>query len=417
MDAQERLDGVVSRIAGVMFEKGVLDERQRRMLAGCIADGYGRGGIKLACDATGLDYRTVKSGIADARGETEAPAPPGSVRRKGAGRPSYLDRYPDLDARVAEILESNTYGDPMRVLTWTNLSLRKISAELEGRFGYKVRKDGVADSMERLGYSRQQNRKLEQVGKGSPDRDRQFRWINAKAAGFIKGGLPVISCDTKKKELIGNFKNAGGEWRPKGDPRRVNDHDFGTERVSPYGIYVVNDNTAFVNLGTSKDTATFAVEGIRRWWRSIGRPNFAGKARIYVICDGGGSNGWRVRLWKYELAMLAEETGLEIHVSHLPPGCSKWNKVEHRLFCYITKSWEGKPLIDIQTTVSLIRATTTEKGLVVDCVVDENVYESGLKVPDEEFERIDVRYVGPHKGWNYIIAGFRRIGAKVAEAA
>lgn len=406
MDAQGRLEGVVSRVGEVMFARGVLDERQRRLLAGCIADGYGRGGVKAACEATGLDYRTVRAGADEARGGAPA-APAGRVRREGAGRPSCLDLNPDLDERVAEVLETNTYGDPGRVLTWTNLSLRKISSELSRRFGLRAGKDAVAASMARLGYSRQRNRKAEQVGEDDPDRDRQFRFINSKSAGFIAGGLPVVSCDTKKKELIGDFRNAGAEWRPSGEPRRVLDHDFGRERVSPYGACVLNDNTAFVSLGTGRDTSSFAVEGIRRWWRALGEPNFGGCRRIYVVCDGGGSNGWRVRLWKHGLAELARETGLEIHVSHMPTGCSKWNKVEHRLFCYITKNWEGKPLVDVQTTVSLIRSTTTASGLAVSCEVDDNVYEAGVKVPDDEFGRIDVSYVGPHRGWNYIIRGFK----------
>ena len=220
----------------------------------------------------------------------------------------------------------------------------------------------------------------------------------------------MISVDTKKKELIGNFKNNGAEYRPVKNPRSVLDHDFPLEggKVAPYGVYVINNNTAYVNLGTDHDTSAFAVESIRRWWNIIGRNTFPNSKRLYINCDGGGSNGWRVRLWKYELALLAEELGIEIHVSHFPPGTSKWNKVEHRLFCFITKNWAGKPLIDINTTVNLISSTKTEKGLTVQCEVDDNEYETGIKVLDDELERIDIERVGPNTYWNYIIRGFKK---------
>ena len=250
-------------------------------------------------------------------------------------------------------------------MTWTSLSLRDIVRELDTKHNITTNKNVVADIMKELGYSRQVNQKLEQVGSQHKDRDKQFQFINEKAMEFIDAGDPVISVDTKKKELIGNFKNNGSEYRHQKNARRVLDHDFPMEggKVAPYGVYVINNNTAYVNLGTSHDTSAFAVESIRRWWNIIGKSTFPNSTRLYINCDGGGSNGWRVRLWKYELALLAEEISTEIHVSHFPPGTSKWNKIEHRLFCFITKNWAGKPLIDINTTVNLISSTKTEKGL------------------------------------------------------
>ena len=406
MTSEERLTKVIRSIYETMPE--YLNERQQRLLSGCIAEGYGYGGIKIVCKISGMDFRTVKAGIKEINGEA-SPVPEGRIRREGAGRPSYLQKYPTLDEKVEEILNTNTYGDPERVLTWTNLSLRDISKELLARYEMEVGKDGVSDSMERLGYSRQVNQKMEQVGAQHPDRDAQFEFINKKAHDFIQSGVPVISCDTKKKELIGNFKNNGSEYRKQKDPRRVLDHDFPLEggKVAPYGVYVINNNTAYVNLGTDHDTSAFAVESIRRWWRVVGHPTFPDAKKIFINCDGGGSNGWRVRLWKYELALLAEETGLEIHVSHFPPGTSKWNKIEHRLFCFITQNWAGKPLIDIQTTVNLIQSTTTEKGLTVRCEVDNGVYATGIKLDDDDFNKIDIEFVGPNLSWNYIIKGFK----------
>lgn len=408
MNAEERLNNIINDIFKIM--PTLLDERQKRILSACIADGYGYGGIKVVCKASGLDYKTVKAGIAEKNGGKAGDLPDGNVRRKGAGRPGIEHKYPNIVQCVREILETNTYGDPEKVITWTNLSLRDIVSELKERHQISVNKNVVADIMEKLGYSRQVNQKKEQVGSRHGDRDSQFRFINETAKLFMGNGQPVISVDTKKKELIGNFKNDGAEYRPKKNPRKVLDHDFPLEggKVAPYGVYVINDNTAYVNLGTDHDTSAFAVESIRRWWNIVGKRTFPHAKKIYINCDGGGSNGWRVRLWKYELALLAEETGLEIHVSHFPPGTSKWNKVEHRLFCFITKNWQGKPLIDINTTVNLIQSTKTDGGLKVKCEIDENNYETGLKVNDEDFEKIDIERTGPNTSWNYIIYGLKK---------
>lgn len=251
-----------------------------------------------------------------------------------------------------------------------------------------------------------------QVGKEYPERDEIFRRINKAIEDFRNEGNPVLSTDTKKKELVGNFKNNGAEYRKEKDGRRVLDHDFPIpelDKVAPYGIYVVNDNTGFVNLGTDHDTGEFAVESIRRWWMHIGKENFGDSKKIMIVCDSGGSNGWRPRLWKYQLALLATEIDKEIHVYHMPPGTSKWNKVEHRLFCYISKNWEGKPLLDIKTIVSYISSTKTKTGLTVNCVVDTNKYECSIKISDEENETIDIERIEPYGDYAYIIRGFKKL--------
>ena len=408
MVVQDRLDNIVRNLYETM--PAVLDERQKRLLAGCIADGYGHGGIKYVCGISGMNYRTVKSGADERKGKIVKDLSGGGVREKGAGRPGIEAKYPNITWHVTEILETNTYGDPEHIITWTNLSLRDIVGELERRYGTSTNKNVVADIMAELGYSRQANQKHEQVGPPHADRDMQFRFINETAKAYMAAGCPVISVDTKKKELIGNFKNGGTEYRPKKTPRKVLDHDFPLDggKVSPYGVYVINNNTAYVNLGTDHDTSAFAVESIRRWWNIVGKATFPDAHRLYINCDGGGSNGWRARLWKYELALFAEEAGIEIQVSHFPPGTSKWNKIEHRLFCFITKNWQGKPLLDINTTVNLIASTKTASGLEVKCDVDNNTYAIGLKVPNEEFAQIDIEKNGPNESWNYIIRGFKK---------
>lgn len=407
MDAMDRLDNVLKSIFTIMPQ--ILTEKQKRILSGCIAQGYGFGGIKIVSGLSGLDIKTVRAGIREIKTGGGKVAEPERIRRQGAGRPGIEKKYPDIKRHIQEIIECNTYGDPEKIILWTNLSLRDITQELEARFGISTNKNVVADILEELGYSRQVNQKMEQVGAQHKDRDSQFVYINNKAKEFLGENAPVISVDTKKKELIGNFKNNGAEYRPVRDPRRVLDHDFPLDggKVAPYGVYLINNNVGFVNLGTDHDTSAFAVESIRRWWDIVGKNTFPEAKKLYINCDGGGSNGWRIRLWKYELALFAEETGLEIHVSHFPPGTSKWNKVEHRLFCFITKNWQGKPLIDINTTVNLISSTKTETGLVVKCVVDNQVYETGLKVSDDEFETIDMEKGNINPSWNYVIKGFK----------
>lgn len=408
MDTMDRLEKVLKSIFTIMPQ--MLNEKQKRILSGCIAQGYGFGGIKAVSELSGLDVKTIRAGIREIKTGGEEMAGPERIRRHGAGRPGIEKKYPDINRHVREIIECNTYGDPEKIILWTNLSLRDITQELETRFGIKTNKNVIADILEELGYSRQVNQKMEQVGAQHKDRDSQFVYINNKAKDFLEENVPVISVDTKKKELIGNFKNNGAEYRPVKDPRRVLDHDFPLDggKAAPYGVYLINNNVGFVNLGRDHDTSAFAVESIRRWWDIVGKNTFPESKKLYINCDGGGSNGWRVRLWKYELALFAEETGLEIHVSHFPPGTSKWNKVEHRLFCFITKNWQGKPLIDINTTVNLISSTKTETGLVVKCVVDNRIYETGLKVSDDEFETIDIEKANINPSWNYVIKGFKK---------
>lgn len=405
-DSNGKIVGILEQVFDTM--PGVLDERQRRLLAASIAKGYGHGGIKLVSGFSGMDIRTIRSGIHEI--DTGELSPSEKIRKSGAGRPSVKQQEPELLNRIKEILENNTYGDPQRVICWTSLSLREISSLLKEQYGINAGKDIVSRALEELGYSKQTNQKMIQVGSQHADRDAQFQFINEKAQEFMNAGEPVISTDTKKKELVGNFKNNGAEYRPVKNARKVLDHDFPIPelgKVAPYGVYLVNDNLGFVNLGTDHDTSAFAVESVRRWWEIVGKPTFPNAKRLYINCDGGGSNGWRTRLWKYELAIFAQETRIEVHVSHFPPGTSKWNKVEHRLFCYITKNWAGKPLIDINTIVNLISSTTTQKGLQVKCVVDTNTYQTGLKADDDMMSKIDIERVGPNESWNYIIRGFK----------
>lgn len=388
-----------------------LDEKQRRILYGSAASALGHGGIAFVNEVTGSARNTITSGKEEITSAEEEPEQKKSfskrVRKPGGGRKSALEKIPLLNEKVEEIItkSGDTYGSPEKPLRWTTWSLRKIARELL-QFGIQVSQNIVAKVLEVLGYSKQQNQKMYQVGEEHPDRDKQFHFINDTADSFIKEGVPVISVDTKKKENVGNFKNAGSEYRPSKMPREVLDHDFPIPelgKVSPYGVYVLNDNTGFVNLGTSHDTPEFAGESIAAWWNCVGRNTYPNAKKLYITCDSGGSNSCRSWLWKYHLQQLANQSGLEIHVSHFPTGTSKWNKVEHRLFCYISKNWQGQPLIDIETIVNLIGSTTTEKGLKVQCKVDKKQYETGLKITNEQKEELNIEFVGPNKNWNYII--------------
>ena len=387
--AEERLSKIITELGTI--SNSLLDEKQRRLISGCISIGYGHGGDKIVADAFGIDPRTVSAGRKEITSGGYDCSEPYKIRRAGGGRKSVKELNPDLLDKIEKIVVNSTYGDPEQVLLWTNISLRDISNELHKQ-NITAGKDVVSRALKELGYSRQTNHKCMQVGKQHEGRDEMFRYINEQINNFCALGLPVISTDTKKKELIGNFMNDGQEYRKKGDPRKVFDHDFEIAelgKVSPYGVYVVNDNTGFVNLGCDHDTGEFAVESIRRWWYHVGKTNFKSN-KLLIVCDSGGSNGWRPRLWKYQLALFAEETGLEIHVCHMPPGTSKWNKIEHRMFCYISKNWAGKPLIDIQTVVNYISNTTTSKGLKIDCLVDHNTYEKSIKISDDQIESIDM---------------------------
>lgn len=398
VQASEETQMVVRKILQDMLP--LLDERQRRALCGSAASALGHGGIAFVSEETGKARNTITSGMDEIGKESTD-----RVRREGGGRKSAAEKNPLLLEKVEDIVRESTYGNPQSPIFWTTKSLRGIAAELLAS-GIKVSQNVVSRALDLLGYSKQQNQKMEQLGSQHPDRDAQFRFISQVSGEFLANGEPVISVDTKKKELLGNFKNDGSEYRRTGDPRKVLDHDFELPdlgKVVPYGIYVVNDNTGFVNLGTSHDTSEFASESILRWWDHVGRATFPEAKRLFITCDGGGSNSSRTWLWKSNLQELADRTGLEVHVSHLPPGTSKWNKVEHRLFCYISRSWQGKPLYDVETVVNLIGATTTGKGLKVKCVVDWNEYETGLKVSEEERTNINISFLGPNERWNYII--------------
>lgn len=383
----------------------LLDERQRRIYLASEALSYGRGGITRVSEISGVTPNTIRHGICEIKGKEPLEAT-SRLRAPGGGRKKLEESMPELNNHILQIIDGSTYGNPEKVLSYTTMSLRTIQEKLAENFNEMISFRSIGTILEKLGYSKQANQKMLQVGEPHPDRNQQFEFINSKAGYFLGQGLPVISVDTKKKENIGNFKNNGQEYRKSGDPRKVLDHDFPIPelgKVAPYGVYVLNDNTGFVNLGTDHDTAEFAVESIFRWWTTIGKNTFPHADKIYINCDNGGSNGSRLHLWKYGLQQFANITGLEIHVSHFPPGTSKWNKIEHRLFCYITRSWQGKPLIDIETVVQLISNTTTSKGLKVICQVDNNKYELSRKVSDEDFENINIISEETLGDWNYII--------------
>ena len=404
MDAETRLENVVKSVYENMV--GLLDEKQLRILSASIAKGYGYGGITEVHKISGLSRSTIHNGLKELE---EGRALNQRIRRPGGGRKPIEEAAPGIRAAIQEIIENNTYGNPEKVISYTCLSLRNIGDILQSDYCLQVSHVTVGEILESLGYSKQLNQKMMQVGEPHPDRNAQFEYINTHAQEFLNCGDPVISVDTKKKENIGNFKNSGTEYRKKGEARKVLDHDFPLKelgKVAPYGVYNLNKNTGFINLGTSHDTGEFAVESIRRWWNTVGKGTFPEAKRIYINCDGGGSNSSRSHQWKYELAKFAQETGLEIHVSHFPPGTSKWNKIEHRLFCYITKNWQGKPLIDIETTVNLIGSTTTTTGLKVICQVDDRHYDIAVKIPAQDLNNIDITRIGPNESWNYIIKGF-----------
>lgn len=380
-----------------------LDEKQLRLFLGATAKSLGHGGIKLISQISGVSVPTIRRGIR----ELEAGYAPDDerIRRKGAGRRPVTECYPGIMEAIQKIIEPHTYGSPEKAVSYTTMSLRRMENILLADYGIKVSHTKISSILDAMGYSRQANKKCLQTGTPHPDRNAQFGFINSTAEGFLQKGEPAISVDTKKKENIGNFKNSGTEYRQKKSPRPVLDHDFPLKelgKVAPYGIYVLNNNTGFINLGTSHDTAEFAGASVLGWWECVGKHTFPDATRLYITCDCGGSNGNRLHMWKYELSKIADITGLEIHVSHYPSGTSKWNKIEHRLFCYISKNWQGQPLVDIETVVSLIGSTTTTKGLSVICRVDENHYDLGVKVSDAIFNTLNIEYLNMGQ-WNYII--------------
>jgi hypothetical protein len=386
----------------------VLDERGRRRFASAEALAAGRGGVSAVSKITGIARSTIDRGLMELRGEVESVSSSRRVRRVGGGRKRAVEKDPTLLGDLKRLVEPTTRGDPMTPLLWTAKSLRNLAAGLT-ELGHCVCHNVVAGLLRELGYSLQSNRKTLE-GASHPDRDAQFHYINDQVKSALAAEQPVISVDTKKKELVGDFKNAGREYRPNGRPEDVRVHDFlipGLGRASPYGVYDIADNAGWVSVGVDHDTASFAVNSIRRWWQIMGRERYPTAKTLWITADGGGSNGSRVRLWKRELQSLANELGIEITVCHLPPGTSKWNKIEHRLFSFITQNWRGRPLISYQTIVQLIAATTTETGLKVQCEIDANTYPKGVKVEDDEMAALNIRRHDFHGEWNYTITPHR----------
>ena len=381
----------------------VLDERGRRRFAAAEALTAGWGGIAAVSAATGIARSTIGYGLRELRGEAPDSAL-GGVRRKGAGRKPLTQTDPTLLSDLERLVDPDTRGDPMSPLKWTSKSLRNLAAALCA-MGHRIGHDSVAALLKTLGYSLQGNRKTLE-GSHHVDRDAQFVHIAETVQAAITAGQPAISVDTKKKELVGDFKNGGREYRPAGSPEPVRVHDFidpKLGRAAPYGVYDIADDKGWVSVGIDHDTAAFAVNAIRSWWMTMGRSRYPHAHTLTVTADGGGSNGSRVRLWKLELQKLADELGLTIVVLHLPPGTSKWNKIEHRLFSFISRNWRGRPLADYRTIVELISATTSTAGLTVRCQLDENLYPAGIKVSDEEMAELNILRDDFHGEWNYAI--------------
>lgn len=379
-----------------------LDERARRLVAASEAKSLGFGGISKVSRATGLSRKAISKGIDELEsGENIAP---GRIRRTGAGRKRVTVYDPKICYALTNLIEPVTRGDPESPLRWTCKSTRTIALQLSKR-GHPVSHTKIAQILHAQGYSLQSNRKMEE-GADHPDRDAQFRHINKLVKRAMKAKDPVISVDTKKKELIGNYDNSGQQWLPAKNPKKVNGHDFphpDIPRAYPYGVYDLGQNSGFVNIGTDHDTGAFAVASIRGWWRSEGKRLYLRTTKLLITADGGGSNGYRLRLWKVELQKLANETGLSIQVCHFPPGTSKWNKVEHRLFSFISSNWRGEPLKDYETVIKLISKTTTAKGLKVKCRLDRRKYPTGRKISVEEMNEVNMKRDAFHGEWNYII--------------
>jgi Rhodopirellula transposase DDE domain len=378
-----------------------LNERSRRLFAAAEALTAGHGGIAATSRATGVARSTIGRGLKDL---ADPNALSGAIRRPGSGRPTLTAVNPDLLEALSRIVEPATMGDPERLLVWVSKSHAKLAATLCG-MGHQIAKSSIPKLLGRLKFSRQVNRKTLD-GSGNPDRNAQFEHINATAVTTQALGQPVISIDTKKKELVGSFKNGGSDYRPEGCPDKVNVHDFVDKTLGkavPYGVYDIAANAGCVSIGIDNDTAQFSVNSIRRWLHLMGYARYPGMTQLMITADGGGSNGSRVRLFKVELQKLADETGLSLKVCHYPPGTSKWNKIEHRLFCHITQNWRGKPLISRQVVVELIAATTTATGLTVRCELDTRTYPKGIKISDAEMAALNIEGNAFHPEWNYTI--------------
>ena len=385
----------------------LLDERARRLWAAVEARAIGRGGIIRVAEATGLSRGTLRAGLR----ELDNPAPPdeersssGRLRRPGGGRKPLVDQDPDLLRDLEALVDPVTRGDPRSPLRWTCKRAARLAEGLQSR-GHAASERTVNRLLHALGYSLQANRKTIE-GKGHPDRDARFQYINRRVRAFQRQGQPVVSVDTKKKELVGPYRNGGREWQPKGEPEEVKVHDFidkGAGKAIPYGVYDLAANAGWVSVGVDHGTAEFAVESLRRWWRNMGSRVYPQAKRLLITADGGGSNGTRCRLWKVELQQLADETGLDISVCHFPPGTSKWNKIEYRMFCHITENWRGRPLVSREVVVNLIGSTTTKTGLEIRAELDSGSYPVGREVTEQQMEGLSIKREKFHGEWNYTI--------------
>jgi transposase len=380
----------------------MLSERQRRMVAASDAEFIGRGGIVAVSRASGMSRSTITIGMKELQSGiiTESKR----IRKEGGGRKTLLETDPSLEKDIDWIVSPVTRGDPESPLVWCSKSLRNIAAALQSK-GHKISHNAVGMLLKEQGYSLQANRKTHEGG-NHPDRDEQFEFINNQSKAYLEKGQPVISVDCKKKELIGNFKNSGKEWEPQKTPAQVNVYDFVDKKLGkaiPYGIYDMYKNVGWVNVGISKDTAKFAVLSIRTWWEKMGKLCYSNVKELLITADGGGSNSSRSRLWKMEIQKFSNETGMQIRVCHFPPGTSKWNKIEHKLFSFISMNWRGKPLTSLQVIVNLIGATKSKSGLKIETSIDENIYEKGIKVNDEDFKKINIEKDEFHGEWNYVI--------------
>jgi transposase len=385
----------------------MMNEKLKRRWAACEAMAIGRGGISEVSEATGMSRTTIRRGLREL--EEAYPNLAGGIgeeriRRAGGGRRSLIEENPSLEATLKKLVDPATRGEPTSPLLWTSKSTRKLAGEL-GRLGYEVSYRTVARILQNLGFSLQANRKTRE-GKQHRDRDAQFQYINQKVRSFQRQRQPVISVDAKKRELVGDFKNGGREWQPKGKPERVRTHDFKDKDLGvaiPYGVYDQTQNNGWVSVGIDRNTAEFAIESIRRWWRRMGRRAYPDATELLITADAGGSNGSRCRLWKICLQELADELDIKITVCHFPPGTSKWNKIEHRMFCHITENWRGRPLVSQAVIVNLIGNTTTKSGLTIKAALDKNSYETGIEITDEELASINITKHKFHGDWNYTI--------------
>lgn len=403
MQDADVIQGIESRYAALSL---LMDERMRRQWAAVESRVYGWGGLRAVCRATGISPNTIKKGLAELRTREACPAAmvEKRLRKLGAGRKRITAADPKLAAALERLVDPATRGDPQSPLRWTCKSTTQLAGELT-RQGHPVSPRTVGRLLRAAGFSLQSNRKTKE-GADHPDRNAQFEHINKTVRNFQKRGQPVISVDTKKKELVGNFKNGGREWHHEGQPTEVLVHDFIDKKLGkaiPYGVYDLTQNQGWVSVGIDHDTARFAAEAIRRWWRRMGSKRHRGAEELLIVADGGGSNGSRTRLWKVALQELANALGMTIHVCHFPPGTSKWNKIEHRMFCHITQNWRGRPLISHEVIIQLIASTTTAQGLRIKAELDTKNYPTGIKVTKQELAAIRLKPAKYHGDWNYQI--------------